>query len=228
MKVGEHWKLRIDWQGCTYHASLEGGKLAFIEKPMRHWIFHPLIFYPLAILLAAAVIVFGLQPQSWPREPKPVAAQVSGGSLVFAEAAFDAPDKAPEQSLHVTRDFWGNAQSLRIAVLPNQPEPTPAEQGVRILLTPEQAAMIEDRPVSVVVSYQPLGRNTASGLAVSLQGIGPADWAMQPLPSEPGPGQLQFELPAQFAVNAIGLRALSSATDQNYGLEITRVVVTPR
>jgi hypothetical protein len=195
---------------------------------MRHWIFHPLLFYPLAIVLAAAVIVFGLQPQSWPREPRPVAAEVAGASLVFTGAAFDAPDKAPEQTLHVTRDFWGNARSLRLAVLPNQPEPTPAEQGVRILLTPQQAAMIDDRPVSIEVDYQPLGHNTASGLAVSLQGIGPADWVIEPLPSEPGPGRVSFELPAQFAVNAIGLRAISSATDQNYGLEVTRIVVTPR
>ena len=38
---------------------------------------------------------------------------------------------------------------------------------------------------------------------------------------------LRFELPAQTAVSAIGLRALSDNDDQAYGLEITRVRVTP-
>lgn len=195
---------------------------------MRHWLFHPIVFYPLAHAIAAAVIILGVQPQAWPRDPRPVVAQIADGSLVFTGAAFDAPDGAPEQVFFVTRDIWGEAKSLRIAVLPNQPEPTPAEQGVRILLTPDQSELLNDKPAAIEVSYEPIGRNTGSGLAVSLQGIGPADWASQPLPSEPGPGILTFELPPQFAVNAIGLRALSSVDDENYGLEITRIVVTPR
>lgn len=194
---------------------------------MRHWLFHPLVFYPLAAVLAVVVIVAGLQPQSWPREPAPVSARISGGSMIFENEAFNSPDTSPEQVMFVTRDFWGRAQSLRIAVRPNQPPPSPAEQGVRILLTSEQMQMLDDKPVSVEVRYLPSPNNTATGLAVSLQGIGPADWVSQTLPIEPGVGTLQFELPPQFGPNAIGLRALSEVGDQNYGLEITRIVVTP-
>lgn len=194
---------------------------------MRHWIFHPLAFYPIVVVLALAVIVFGLQPQSWPRPPAPVSAEIVGASLVFEREAFNAPDTSPEQVLFVTRDFWGKARTLRIAVLPDQPPPTPAEQGVRLLLTPEQRTLIEDKPVTVEVSYLRSENNTASGLAVSLQGIGPADWVSQDVPVEPGPGTLQFELPPQFEVSAIGLRAISSLNDQSYGLEITRIVATP-
>jgi hypothetical protein len=192
---------------------------------MRHWLFHPLIFYPLAFLFAAFVIAVSLRPQAWPRAPAPVAAERADGALVFAGEGFDAPAVGAEQEMTVVRDFWGRAQSIRIAQKPGQPPPTPAEQGARILLTPEDAALIDDRPVTVEVSYNPLPVNAATGLAVSLQGIGPADWVSQP--ALPQPATLRFELPAQFAVNGIGLRALSDGADQAYGLEITRVRVTP-
>ncbi len=192
---------------------------------MRSWLFHPLLFYPLAALLAALVIVVGLKPQSWPREPAPVAAQAANGALVFEGEAFNSPSVGAEQEMFVERDFWGRAQSLHIAQKPGQPPPTPAEQGARILLTEEQAALLEDRPVTVEVSYNPLPVNAAAGLAVSMQGIGPADWVTQAAP--PQQGTLRFELPPQMAVNAIGLRALADADDQAYGLEITRIRVTP-
>jgi hypothetical protein len=192
---------------------------------MRHWLFHPLIFYPLAAVVAILVIALSLRPQAWPRTPAPTAAERVEGSLVFRGAAFNSPDVGAEQEMTVVRDFWGRARTIRIAEKADQPPPTPAEQGARILLTAEDAALIEDRPVVVEVSYNPLPVNAARGLAVSLQGIGPAEWVSQPAP--PQPATLRFELPPQLAVNAIGLRALSEEADQAYGLEITRVRVTP-
>jgi hypothetical protein len=192
---------------------------------MRNWLFHPIIFYPLAVLFAVLVVAFSLRPQSWPREPAPVAAEVRNGSLVFRGAAFNSPAVGAEQDMTVMRDFWGRAQTLRIAQKPGQPPPTPAEQGARLLLTPEQAALIDDRPVMIEVSYNTIPVNMASALAVSLQGIGPAEWVSQPAPDQAS--TLRFQLPAQFDVNAIGLRALSNESDQAYGLEITRVRVTP-
>ncbi len=192
---------------------------------MRSWLFHPLVFYPLILVLAALVIAVSLRPQAWPREPAPVAAQVVGAALVFEGEAFNSPAVGAEQNMSVVRDFWGAAQALRIAQKPGQPPPTPAEQGARLLLTPAQAALIEDRPVTVEVTYNPIPINAASELAVSLQGIGPAEWVSQPSP--PQTGTLTFQLPPQFAVNAIGLRALSGNADQAYGLEITRVRVIP-
>jgi hypothetical protein len=192
---------------------------------MRHWLFHPLIFYPLVIVFAAFVILVSVKPQALPREPAPVAGQVQGGSIVFARDGFNSPAVSPEQDLFVVRDFWGRPQSLRIAQKPGQPPPSPAEQGARILLTPDQASLIGGRPVTVEVSYNPLPVNAASGLAVSLQGAAPAQWVSQTAP--PQPATLRFELPAQAGANAIGLRALSTEPDQAYGLEITRVRVTP-
>jgi hypothetical protein len=193
---------------------------------MRHWLFHPLIFYPLAILVAALLIGFSLQPQRWAREAGPVAAQQAEAALVYGRDAFDRPDASPEQHMTVVRDFLGGARALRIAVKPDQPAPTPADRGVRVLMTPDDAARIADRPVTIEVTYTPSPVNAASGLAVSLQGDGPTAWVSQEIP--PQPNTVRFELPAQAAVNAIGLRALSSNNDQAYGLEITRIRVIPR
>lgn len=193
---------------------------------MRHWLFHPLVFYPLAILLAALLIAGSIQPQKWPRPPAPVAGQVRDGALVLEGAAFNSPDNSPEQNMTVVRDFWGRPHALRMSVKPGQPEPTPAETGVRILLTDEAAAVIGENAVAVEVSYNPLSVNGASALAVSLQGIAPGDWSTQPLNAEPGVAR--YELPASFAVNALGLRAISSGDDQAYGVEITRIRIVAR
>ncbi|MBL8538078.1 MAG: hypothetical protein JNM59_11800 [Hyphomonadaceae bacterium] len=193
---------------------------------MRNWLFHPVLFYPLVLAAAVGIIAFSLKPQSWPREPAPVAAALADGALIFSGAGFDAPAAGPEQDLYVVRDFLGRAQALRIAQKPGQPPPTPAEQGARLLLTPDQAALLEDRPVTIEVTYSPLPVNAADALAVSLQGIAPAEWISQPAP--PQTGTLRFDLPPQFAVDAIGLRALSAGEDQAYGLEITRVRVVPQ
>lgn len=193
---------------------------------MRHWLFHPLIFYPLAIIAAALLIGASLQPQKWDRAPAPVAAQMADSSLVYASGGFNSPSPSPDQYMTVTRDFWGRPQALRIAVKPGQPAPAPEQQGVRVLMTMEDAARIQGRPVIVEVTYNPSPVNAAQGLAVSLQGEGPATWVAQDTPPEPN--TLRYELPAMDSANAIGLRALSGDHDQASGIEITRIRVTPR
>jgi hypothetical protein len=193
---------------------------------MRIWFFHPLIFYPLAIIVAVLLIALSLQPQKWAREPAPVAAEQVEGALVYRGPGLNSPSPSPEQHMTVVRDFWGRATALRIAVKPEQPPPTPAEQGVRILMTPDDITRVDDRPVTVEVTYRPSPVNAATGLAVSLQGIAPGEWIAQDIP--PQPATVRFELPAQFAVNAIGLRALSSDVSQASAIEITRIRVIPR
>lgn len=192
---------------------------------MRNWLFHPLLFYPLAILLAGLIVAVSLKPQAWPRPAAPVAGQVTNGVIVIEGDGFTSPDDGPEQVMTVQRDFWGKALSLHVAQLPGRPAPGPAEQGVRILLTPETIALIEGKPVQVEITYLPQPVNPASALAVSVQGIGPAEWVTRPTP--PQPGTLLYDLPAQMAVSGIGLRALADGTDQAYGIEITRIRITP-
>jgi hypothetical protein len=192
---------------------------------MRHWIFRPIVFYPLAALLAVVVILLAFDPFAWRNKPAPQAGVIEDGVIILAGEAFDAPDRSPDQIVTVRREGWGRAVAMRIAVLPNQPAPSPAETGARILLAPETAALIDDLPVHVTVSYASLPTNPAAGLAVSLQGIGPAEWVSQDLPV--GEGEVSFDLPPQFAVNAIGLRALSTDVLFNSGVEILSVKLQP-
>jgi hypothetical protein len=192
---------------------------------MRSWIMHPLVFYPLAILLAALVIAISLEPQSWPRPPAPVSGERTGDSLVLERDAFNAPAVGPDQHVTVVRDFWGRPQTLRIAVEPNAPAPGPQDQGVRILLGRQAAAAIAERAVTVVVSYSPLPVNAASGLAIAVEGAGPPTWVTRQAP--PQTGALRFVLPPQTGANAIGLRAIASGEREAFGLEITRILVTP-
>lgn len=192
---------------------------------MRSWVLHPLIFYPVAILLAGLVIAISAEPQSWPRPPGPVAGQQAGDSLVLERDAFSSPAPDPTQHINVVRDMLGHAQTLRIAVLPDVPQPSPQDEGVRILLSPAAAAMLSNRSVTVDVSYSPLPVNAASGLAVALEGNGPIAWETRQAP--PQTGALRFVVPAQSGVTAIGLRAISTGGHEAFGLEITRILVTP-
>lgn len=190
---------------------------------MRLWIFHPLIFYPLAVLLTALVVIVGIRPQAWPRPPAPVAGEISGDTLVLEGTAFDTPSPSPGQHVTVTRDFWGAAQTLRIAQVRGAPDAS--DPGASILLAREQAARLSGKPTTVEVEYRPVAINAADALAVSLTGEGGGAWVAQPAP--PLAGRLRFDLPAQTAVGGIALRAASDSTDQSYGIEIVRIRVTP-
>jgi hypothetical protein len=193
---------------------------------MRHWIFHPLLFYPLVILISGFVVFASFEPQKWPRKPAPVAARHEGAALVWTGEGFNAPDVGPEQRLTVERNLWGQAQAIRVAELPNQPPPTPAEQGVRILFTPQDAARFDGKAVTAEVTYAPLPFNSATAMALSIQGIGPAEWITVAAPSPPE-GALKFELPPQLAPDSVGIRVIAGQSGEAFGLEITRVKLTP-
>lgn len=194
---------------------------------MRHWLLHPLIFYPLALIAAALLIGFSLKPQAWPRPAAPVAGASVEGVLVLEGEALGAPEAAPGQRVFVARDFWGAASLLRIASDAGLEAPGPNDAGVRILLAPEAARHIAG-PVRVEVSYNPVPVTPASALAVRLEGGegGPGAWTLANL--APEPGAAVFDLPAAAAPSALALRAIAPASDQVYGLEITRIRVLPR
>jgi hypothetical protein len=192
---------------------------------MRSWLFHPIIFYPLALLIAAAAILISLEPQARPRDPAPIEVERTEGALVLRGDAFNAPSPSDDQHVTVVRDWLGRPQSLRIAVLPNLAPPTTAETGVQILLSPPDAAELAGRPVTVEVSYNPSPVNAANALGVSLRGAADAPWVVHEI--RPQPATVRFELPAQTEVNAIGLRAVHGEADAAFGLEITRIRLIP-
>lgn len=194
---------------------------------MRSWFLHPIAFYPLVAVLAVLVIATSAKPLSWPREAAAVAGERAGSAIVLEGAAFAAPAPDPQQNLYVTRNFLGQPRTLRIAVLPNQAAPGFNDRGVRILLARQAAAPLNDQPVTIVVTYNPLAVNAATGLAVSLQGARPTQWIAQTAP--PQHAALRFEAPAQTAITAIGLRTINTNQEapEAYGLEITRISITP-
>jgi hypothetical protein len=193
---------------------------------MRHWLFHPIIFYPLVAAFAVLVIAISLSPQSWPRDPAQVHAVRDGEWFVYQRDGFNAPEVGPGQEMTVVRDFLGRPLALRIAERGRQATPNSSEHGTRILLSPDDAAAISGRPVTIEISYYPLTVNAATGLAVSLRGDGASEWVSQSAPSQPT--TLRFRLPPTANVNAIGLLTLSNSDDQAYGLEITRIRLTPQ
>lgn len=192
---------------------------------MRHWLLHPLIFYPLAAALALLFIAISLQPQSWPRSARAVTGVVSEGALVLEGEALGTPEGAPGQRIFVDRDFFGRAQALRIAGEP--PSATGAEQrGVRILFRPEFSQLLPAGPVTVEIAYNPLPVNPVNAIAVSLQDAGPVAWTSATV--SPLPGIVRVSLPNAHRATALGLLAVTGAADQAYGLEITRIRILPQ
>jgi hypothetical protein len=193
---------------------------------MRHWLLHPIIFYPLAIVIAGLAIVVSLRPQSWPREPAPVSAVRDGEWLVYQGEGFNTPDQGAEE-VTVVRDYLGRPLRLRVAQTMAQPAPQPADEGTRILLSSEDAALLDGKPLTVEVSYNPLPVNAANQLAVSARGSsGSAPWVT--LTAPPETATLRFNLPPQNGLSAIAIRPISNLGDMAYGLEITRIRVMPR
>lgn len=177
-----------------------------------------LLLYVFYILVTGGVLLAAWRAVD-PRG-KPVSGEITDGALILRSNEFRAPDSSPEQTYSLSRE------ALSIVVLPDQPPPTPAERGVRILLAKERAALINDRAVTVEVRYALPAGSPASGLAVSLQGIAPAEWISHEFTD--AEGVAQYALPAQFAdVNAIGLRALSDAEGQSGAVNIREIRILP-
>ena len=177
---------------------------------------NPYLYIAILLAVGAALLVwsFSLDPRG-----KPVAGHEDGAALILSGRDLRAPDPSPEQSHSIANGH------LSLSVLPNQPPPTPAERGVRILLASARTAHVNDRSVIVEVRYSVASANPASGLAVSLQGIGPSEWVSQTLSAEAGTAR--FELPPQNLVDSIGLRALSDTPNQPGALNITEIRVSP-
>lgn len=193
---------------------------------MRTWLFHPLIFYPLVLIAAAAVILLSLQPQNWPRPAEAVAGQVEGQTLVLAGAAFNAPTDPPAQDITVVRDALGRAQSLRVATLADLGAPIPAEPGVVIELTPDANAYLAGKPLDVEISYRPLSVNASPELAIGLAGRSSMNWVTRPIP--PLSGSVRYQIPAQPTVTGIALRPLLAGPEMTFGVEIVSIRITPQ
>lgn len=149
---------------------------------------------------------------------RPVSGELNGTALVLRGRDLDAPDPGPEQTLAHRNG------SLTIRVLPDQPAPSPADRGVRILLTDERLPLVNNRAVVALVRYE-MPHAAAASLALSLQGIGPAEWVAQAL--SPEGGEARFELSAQTEIEGIGLRAIARSSKATGAVTITEIKILP-
>jgi len=189
---------------------------------MRLWFFHPLILYPGLALISALLIFVSLRPDFAPRAPHPVAGRDVGGVIVLDRDALAAPEGSPANTLYVVRDGLGRPSALRVATKPGQPPLSPVDSGVRLLLNADTTAKIGQGGAIVDVSLRPVPLTVAQGLAVSLQGAGPADWVSQPV--SPETQVLRFQLKgAPGGASAIGFYPFSEDQTYNYGVEIVQV-----
>lgn len=193
---------------------------------MRLWLFHPVVFYPLVLALGLLVIGLSLKPQLMPRPAAAVAGTIDGPAVLLERGAFNSPVDPPEQYVTVVRDFWGQPQSLRIAVLPQLGPPTANERGVEIRLEPQTAQLLSNRRLVVEVAYQPLTVNAAQTLGVAALGSGPVRWENRPAPALAGIAR--FELRPTPNVQGIGLRAVNTDNRIAFGIEILSIRITPR
>lgn len=201
-------------------------RLTLNPPGMRHWLFHPLLFFPLVLALAVLVAGASLKPQLLPRPAAAVAGRADGPTLLLQGDAFNAPVDPPEQYVTVVRDLLGRPQSLRIAVLPRLRPPSSAERGVQILLTPETARLLANRRVRAEVTYRPLAVNAAPSLALAAEGSEPVHWVRRQIP--PLAGIVQYDLTTPDDLHSIGLRAINTDPNLAFGVEIVSIRLSPR
>jgi hypothetical protein len=184
-------------------------------------------FYPALLIVAVALVLVSLGAGAFGRTVRAQSGQRAESALVFApEALANGLQTRNGHVLHVAREFGLSPRAVRIGVRPGMEAPTADRAGAELLLTPETGALLAGKPLRVEVSIKRITVTNAVALAVAAQTGGPIGWTVQTMPAEDG--VMTFDLPATGApLKALGFWVLSDKTDYNYGVEITRVRVTP-
>lgn len=185
-------------------------------------------FYPVLLAIAAALILASLGFEAFARNGAPQRAERDGPAYVYGASALAGGVATSEGHLrHVMRDLGVSARAVRVGVRPGRGAPTPSSVGATLLFAPGDAAALAGKPVHVEVSVRRLGVTTANAIAVSLQNGSPATWATAAIPADAG--VVAFNLPAMAgaAPKGLGIWLISDKIDYNYGVEISRIAVTP-
>jgi hypothetical protein len=185
-------------------------------------------FYPLLLAAAAALILASLGFDAFVRGGEPQKAERDGPAYVFNAGALAGGIEVPAGHLrHVTRDLGVSARAVRIGVRPGLGAPTPTSKGAVLLFDPADAAALAGRALHVEVRIKRINVTTAASLAVSVQNGAPTMWTTMAIPAENG--VMAFDLPSSAGPlpQGLGLWLVNDKTDYNYGVEISRIAITP-
>jgi hypothetical protein len=193
------------------------------------FLFRSVIFYPLAALVAAGLILISLGPQPWaPRAPASQSgAPGQDGAVVFGPSALAGIDAGAHHIVFSPRNASGAASTLHIAVKKGAPlTPTPTERGARLMLNSETANRFGGQPVRVDVLIRPAPIASAPEIAVSWQGSEPVTiWSQAETGTEEK--TLSFTLPAATAPQAIGLYVINPSANEAFAVEIGEIHLSP-
>ncbi|MGE0047272.1 MAG: hypothetical protein AB7J28_12870 [Hyphomonadaceae bacterium] len=191
-------------------------------------LFHWWIFYPAAVLVAAAVILFSLGPALLPADPRPVAGRMDGRALVIEGADLAHPAASPETMFYVARNAAWAAEGLRVAVRPGLGAPQQDEAGTQVLLAPEAAVGLGPGPFRVEVHLAPVPVTTAPQLAIALDRGGAIEWRTVPVTAVTDVVRLDFpQDEAGMLLTGVGIRPVATLQDYNYGVEIRSIRIIP-
>jgi hypothetical protein len=183
------------------------------------------LFYPLAALVAAGVVLISFGPALIPDSgPRWVQGTISQNALALEGEDLSAPRTAANMVYFVPRDANWRASGLRVAVRPGEGGVGAQERGVRILLAPQASEWLGTGPLRVQVTTSPLPLSAAAQLAFGLERGERTDWSAKPI--APIRDTLEFDFPGgQERVRSFALRPVSDSDDANRGVEIRAIRV---
>lgn len=184
-------------------------------------------FYPLLFLVAVALVTVSLGADVYERKGAPQTATMDGGAHVFdAQALADGVITRNGHVLHIARQFGLSPRAVRIGARPGMGAPTPDRAGAQLLFTPEEGARLAGKALRVEVAFRRITVTNAVSLSLGVANGGPISWTTQPIPAENG--VMTFDLPATAgAPQALAFWLMNDQKDYNYGMEISRIRVTP-
>lgn len=186
------------------------------------------VFYPLAAIIAAAVVLASFGPALLSEHPEPVAGQFVDNALVLEGEDLGHPEPSDGTVHYVVRDTGWGVTGLRVAIEPGRGPVQPQEQGVRILLSPEAAVSLGPGPFRVEVEIAPVPVTTAPELAIAID-RGEPEWRTQPISVVHNVITYEFPSTDQAGplISGIGIRPVATLLDYAYGVEIRRIRIIP-
>jgi hypothetical protein len=187
------------------------------------------LFYPLAAVAAALIILVSLGPAILPADPRPVAGRVKGNAVLLAGDDLAHPNPSPQTVHFVQRDAAWRATALRVAVRPRLGPAKPNEAGLQILLSQASAARLGRGPVRIEVMTASVPVTTATHLAIGLPHGSETEWQTKPV--SVGDNMIAYDFAPRSSgalITAVGVRPVSIPDDYNYGVEIRGIRIIPR